>query len=87
MSALGFKANMDPLLCTSLPVHDRFPRFTSGVTPADCIEVSMAAKPFQSTYMSTSIGGGLGLQPITVYATCSKHSTVNHSAIPAQLYH
>ena len=26
-------------------------RFTSGVTPADCIEVSMAAKLFWSTYL------------------------------------
>ena len=26
-------------------------RFTSGVTPADCIEVSMAAESFQSTYL------------------------------------
>ena len=26
-------------------------RFTSGVIPADCIEVSMAAKPFRSTYL------------------------------------
>ena len=28
------------------PVHNGFLRFTSGVTPADCIEVSMAAEPF-----------------------------------------
>ena len=28
-------------------------KFTSGMTPADCIEVSMAAKPFQSTYLQT----------------------------------
>ena len=26
-------------------------RFTSGVTPADCIEGNMAAEPFQSTYL------------------------------------
>ena len=28
-------------------------RFTSGATPADCIEVRMAAKPFQSVYLQT----------------------------------
>ena len=28
-----------------------FPRFTSGVTPADCIEVSIAAESFLSTYL------------------------------------
>ena len=28
-------------------------RFTSGVTPADCIEVSMAAKSFQFMYLQT----------------------------------
>ena len=28
-------------------------RFTSGVIPADCMEVSMAAEPFWSTYLQT----------------------------------
>ena len=51
MSALGFKARMDPSLGASSPVHNRFLRFTSRVTPADCIEVSMAAKPFWSMYL------------------------------------
>ena len=47
MSVLGFKGRMDPFLtCVIL-------RFTSGVTPADCIEVSMAAEPFQSRYLRT----------------------------------
>ena len=43
MSALGFKDRVDPLhvFFTYLIL-----RFTSGVTPADCIEISMAAKPF-----------------------------------------
>ena len=35
-----------PHLCASSPVHNRFLRFTSGATPANCIEVSMATKPF-----------------------------------------
>ena len=32
-------------------------RFTSGVTPADLLVASMAAKSFSSTYLWTSIGG------------------------------
>ena len=28
-------------------------RFTSDATPADCIEVSMAAEPFRSMYLQT----------------------------------
>ena len=28
-------------------------RFTSGVIPADCVEVSMSAEPFWSTYLQT----------------------------------
>ena len=50
MSALGFKARVDPfffacfLACVILI-------FTSGVTHADCTEVIMAAEHFQSTYL------------------------------------
>ena len=40
-----------PHLCALLPTCNEFPRFTSGVTPANCIEVSMAAEPFRSTYL------------------------------------
>ena len=35
-----------PCLRTSLPAHNRFLRFTSSVTPADCIESCMAAEPY-----------------------------------------
>ena len=48
MSALDFKARVDPLHAFSLAV---IVRFTSGVTPADCIGVSMVAEPFRSTYL------------------------------------
>ena len=41
MPALGFKARVDLLAC--FLVCTLFLRFTSGVTPGDCIEVSMAA--------------------------------------------
>ena len=54
-STLGFKARVNCVL--SRLCH---PRFTSGATPADCIEVSMAAEPFWSTNLQTSIGGGSG---------------------------
>ena len=44
---------MDPHLSASSPVHNGFLGFTSGATPADCTKVSMAAEPFQSTYLQT----------------------------------
>ena len=49
-SALDFKARVDPLCAFSLVV---ILRFTSGATPADCTEVSMAAEPFSSTHLWT----------------------------------
>ena len=53
--SLGFKARVDPsLACFEfLFVCNEFLRFTSGATPADCIEVNMAAKLFRSTYLQT----------------------------------
>ena len=36
---------------------NRIFRFTSGVTPADLLAASMAAEPFSSMYLQTSIGG------------------------------
>ena len=42
MSALGFKARVDPFACFLTCVILR---------SADCIEVSMAAKPFRSMYL------------------------------------
>ena len=47
-SALGFKAGWIPCVFFVASV---ILRFTSGVTPADCIRVSMAAQPFQSMYL------------------------------------
>ena len=35
--------------------------------------------------MSASIGGGLGLEPMTVHAAHSKHGAVDHSATLARL--
>ena len=36
--------------------------------------------------MSAGMGGGLGLEPMTICATASKHSAVNHSATLAWHY-
>ena len=63
-------------------------RFTSGATPADCIEVSMAAERFQSTYLQTclqvlvEVWAGARTQ----YCLCCEHSTEYHSATPSRLY-
>ena len=59
-------------------------RFTSGVTPADCTEVSMVAEPFEPVLIevSTSIGGGSGLEPTTLCAA----STVLCTARPLRLF-
>ena len=51
MTALVFKTSLDPFFASFLTFV--IPRFTSGVTPADCIEVSMAAKPSWLTYLQT----------------------------------
>ena len=45
MSTLGFKARVDFTLECFL-ARALFLRFTSGGTPADCIEVSMAVELF-----------------------------------------
>ena len=44
-----------PHLHALLPACNEFLRFTSGVTPTDCIEVSMATKPFWSMYLQTCL--------------------------------
>ena len=44
----GFQSQGGSLVCFLACV---ILRFTSGATPADCIEVSLAAKPFGSTYL------------------------------------
>ena len=41
----------------SLLMHNGFLKLTFGVTSADLLAASMAAKQFQSTYLQTSIGG------------------------------
>ena len=46
MSALGFKARVDPLpKSASLPVYNRFLRITSGATPTDLL-ANITAEPF-----------------------------------------
>ena len=36
ISALGFKARVDPLLVSISPVHKKFVRFNFGATPTGC---------------------------------------------------
>ena len=64
-------------------------RFIFGATPADCKEVSVAAKPFQSMHLQTCpqslVGVWAGAQIFN--HLCSKHSTVYHSATLAQPGH
>ena len=50
----GFQSQgLSTCLHASSPTCNGFLRFTSGVTPADLLVASMAAKPFQSTYLHT----------------------------------
>ena len=46
----GFRSQGGSLVCFLACV---ILRFTSGATPDDCIGISMADKPFQSTYLQT----------------------------------
>ena len=46
-----------PHLHALLPVSNRIPRFTSGVTTADLLVANMAAEQFWSMYLQTSTGG------------------------------
>ena len=50
--ALDFKVRVDPFLCFLAYV---ILRFTSNAAPADCIEVTVAVKPFWSTYLQTCL--------------------------------
>ena len=86
MSALSFKARVDPFFACFLACE--IFRFTSGVTPADCIEVSMAAELFQSTYLQIMYPQALvevWARARTQDCLCGEHSAVYHSATPARL--
>ena len=67
----GFQSQGGPLACF---LTCGILRFTSGVTPADCIEVSMAAEPFRSRYLQmcpqalVEVRAGPGLEPMTAHA-------------------
>ena len=58
--------------------------FTSGVTPADCIEVSMAAKTFQFAHLQT-YKHWWWFWARTHDHLCGEHSVVYHSATPTRL--
>ena len=59
MSALNFKARVDPSFAYYLPVYSGFLRFTSGAIPAVLWSAWSATGPFWPTYLhiSTSIRG------------------------------
>ena len=63
MSALGFKARVDPHLHASLPAYEGFLRFTSVVTPAGLLLISIAADPFLLTYLQRYLQVLVGLNP------------------------
>ena len=55
-------------------------RFTSGVTLADCIEVSMAAKPFRSMYLQILCWQAMvGVRTHNHYATAQHCKPFGHS--------
>ena len=60
-------------------------RFSSGATPTDCTEVSIATEPFQSTYLQMCPQTSVEVQDgdRTQDCLCSKHSAVYHSATQA----
>ena len=68
MSALGFKAWVDFFLACFLACV--ILRFTSGTTLADCVEINIAVKPFQLTYLQIMCPQELvGFEPMTMCAT------------------
>ena len=85
----GFQSQSGSLVCF---LACMILRFTSGVTPADCIEVSMVAEPFEYMHLQTYLQALVevlarpGLKATIVHAAGSKHSTVNHSATPASVF-
>ena len=83
MSALSFKARVDPFCVFSylcdLQIHlccDTCWLYR-GQHGSQAFFIHIPAD------VSTSIGGGAGLEPMTVHAACCKHGTVYHLATPA----
>ena len=57
-----------PHLHAFSPACNGFLRFTSGVTPANCIEVTVATKPFRPTYLQIYPQALVGFEPTTMCA-------------------
>ena len=57
VSALGFKARVDPLS----PAHDEFNRFISGATPAGFLQASMGS------HLATYLWVSLTLRPVPIH--------------------
>ena len=76
----GFQSQGGPLACFLAWV---ILRFTSGVTPADCIGVSLATEPFWSMYLQTwpqSMVEVWGLNPwLSVLHAAQRYKPLGHS--------
>ena len=83
MSALGFKPRVDPFCACVLACM--ILRFTSGATPTDCVEVSMACDPFNLCTCKCIHNRWWRFGVWTHNPLCGKHSAVYHSATPARL--
>ena len=79
MPALGFKVRVDSSLVCFLACV--ILRFTVGVTPADCVQFSMAAKSFWSTYLQIMYPQEMeGFTPTIVHAAAQRCKTFGHSS-------
>ena len=68
----------------SSPACNGILRFSSGMTPADFLAASMAAKPFSSTYLRTSISGTWDQDLLPHSVRTGRRST--DWAMPARLF-
>ena len=81
-SALGFKVRVDPLLACFLAYKQQIPQIHLWCDTCWLYGGQHGIRAFLIHIladMSTSVGGGSGLKPTTVCATCSKHGTVEAS--------
>ena len=73
-----------PHLHALLPACNKFLRFTSGATPADYIEVSMTAEPFNPCTCRRVHKHWWRFGAQTYDRLCHKHGAVDHSATPSR---
>ena len=78
MSALGFKARMDPSLSCFPTYMQRISQVHSGTTPADLLMANMVAEPFWSIYLHMC----RSRWEWNPWSSIPHHNAVNHSATP-----